>query len=771
MSVLRSVISASLIVSPFILLVLLTAPLADKRYTSGGRCRIWLVLVSALFAPLFTILPGPVFQIDMPVPVIAEPAPAVMDLITPVLTPMDNTVPSKQANPAPMIPPVQFGEQSATLADQPARPNTPESLSQTKPAEAVVGMSFAAIMNALRAHLHIILLGLWLLGAIVSLLLRLVSYLLFVRSVNRWGNAVTNKHALALFENACIDLGVRRIPDLKVYRKITSPMLMGYLKPLVLLPAADYAPDELSLLLRHELAHHKRHDLWFKLALVAVTSVYWFHPLVHLMAAQASKDLEAACDTLTVNGMNMPLRKRYSEIILSAAYKAQLRPHPMTTHFFGGKYMLKKRFSNILGAAKKKGTALFAVAGAIILSITFMVGFNFAEAEAAADAPDALDAYVKDYADQARKYADEYAKRAEELFAEFDWEAYAKEHATDWDAYVKEQTADWEAYAKEHVADWEAYAKEHAADWAEYAEQYDWDAYAKEMEEYAIEMEAYAKEMEENYQSWAADFETFNAQMQEGFDTFNGDFYENGTMHSLDELSELVYDQAKPMERRFENVSSLKLLNLVNENVKVTRGGNALIIRYPEWYEGEYAFTSEDDGKTVLLKKETGNRYLKKGSSINGGWLQEVLRHKGIQTEIVIEVVIPESMPLDSLYIGSVNGKVDITDCTLEKLSLSSVSSPVTVKGRRIQTINISDVDCGIKLENCAFDTLNVSAVSGEVDVQLTGKASDYDITFNNLSGSLKVNGTEVKSARNESAKKKITFSGVSGSLSVNDAK
>lgn len=806
MSVLRSLISASLIVSPFILLALLTVPLIDKRYAPGGRCRIWLMLMAALCLPLVSVMPKPAFQIELPVAVISEPV--VYTLEKPVAD-----MPQDKAPAGAYLP-------DASTESEPGNPTVLKGKTDSFTSNEPDSKKFSTFLEAVKAHLPTLLFTLWLLGALALLSLRLGSYLMLRRSVRRWSTDVADEHILKAFEDARTSLGARGRPGLMSCKKLTSPMLMGYFKPLVLLPTMDYIQDELALLLRHELAHYKRRDLWFKLALVAVTSVYWFNPLIHWMAAQAGKDLEAACDALTVNGGDMPLRKRYSEIILSAAVHPQLRPHPMTTHFFGGKHMLKKRFSNILGAAKKKGTALFFVTGTVILVVALMVGFNFARAETPP-------------VSTPPSFSDENENLTDEVFDVYDLEAYTEkmqEYVNDWNAYMAQmerqiawmeelyrlyQSKDQEAYEaklKEYTEwmeesfetiNWSAYASqsgdmfitlppegtwgsfdwdEYAAQWEDYAtqmEEYwsqlsygivtlppegdwgfiDWDAHAAQMEEYELQMEDFQRQMEEMVNS-----------MEEGFSTIDWDSAGNAKAYTLDELSELVYNQSKPMECRFDNVTSLKLLGLTSEHVKVTRGGDMMTIRYPEWYEGEYVFLSENDGKTVSMNKET-NRYLKQGNGFSGGWLTEVLRHKGIQAEIVIEIVIPESMPLDSLHISNVSGKVDITDCTLGKLSISSVSSPVAVTGGQINTLNLSDVDGRSDIQSCAFDSLNASTVSGIIDVQLTGKASDYDIAFNNMSGSLKVNGTAVKSARNKSADKKIEFSGVSGSLSVSDVR
>jgi len=105
---------------------------------------------------------------------------------------------------------------------------------------------------------------------------------------------------------------------------VQSPMLFGLIRPIILLPGLCRM-GELPFILRHELIHYGRSDLWYKLTLILTKSAYWFNPAVHLMAAQAYKDVEIVCDTLTVRGMNATQRRKYGEMILHIAASPRTR--------------------------------------------------------------------------------------------------------------------------------------------------------------------------------------------------------------------------------------------------------------------------------------------------------------------------------------------------------------------------------------------------------------------------------------------------------------
>lgn len=77
-------------------------------------------------------------------------------------------------------------------------------------------------------------------------------------------------------------------------------MLVGFFHPAILLPPVKFAGDELSLILKHELIHFKRHDLWYKALILEATALHWFNPVVYLMAKAAAVQCEISCDALVL---------------------------------------------------------------------------------------------------------------------------------------------------------------------------------------------------------------------------------------------------------------------------------------------------------------------------------------------------------------------------------------------------------------------------------------------------------------------------------------
>ena len=90
------------------------------------------------------------------------------------------------------------------------------------------------------------------------------------------------------------------------------------------------------------------------------------------MAAKANKDVEIVCDLEITKDSNTDYRKKFSETILSAIHKKNLRKTAFSSYFYGGKRTMKERFSNIFDMSKKRrDTVAFLI---VLVSITIIGG-------------------------------------------------------------------------------------------------------------------------------------------------------------------------------------------------------------------------------------------------------------------------------------------------------------------------------------------------------------------------------------------------------------
>jgi beta-lactamase regulating signal transducer with metallopeptidase domain len=136
-------------------------------------------------------------------------------------------------------------------------------------------------------------------AGVLAMLARLLLALRGGRGLRRHALPVTEPALRAMFERAAAVLHLRARPALAWCGRVAVPTVVGLLKPTILLPvslSSGLAPDQIEMLLLHELAHLRRHDHWVNLAQWVVETAMFFHPAVWWVSRRIRAERELACD-------------------------------------------------------------------------------------------------------------------------------------------------------------------------------------------------------------------------------------------------------------------------------------------------------------------------------------------------------------------------------------------------------------------------------------------------------------------------------------------
>lgn len=97
------------------------------------------------------------------------------------------------------------------------------------------------------------------------------------------------------------------------------------------------------------------------------------------MRKEAAIDMELSCDERVTQGTSYAFRKAYTETLLSMLHKQYISKTVLSTQFYGGTKIMKKRFKNILVKNRKKN-GIFILTGAVVLTISLgtLVGCSVA---------------------------------------------------------------------------------------------------------------------------------------------------------------------------------------------------------------------------------------------------------------------------------------------------------------------------------------------------------------------------------------------------------
>jgi beta-lactamase regulating signal transducer with metallopeptidase domain len=216
-----------------------------------------------------------------------------------------------------------------------------------------------------------ILFSIWIAGTLTVLAFHLRSYRKFISAIRRWGVKPEDSQIYSVMQAIKSDMGLSgKQITVKECMFISSPMLIGFFNPLILLPEKPIPSDELNYIFRHELTHYKRGDLFMNLLVMLVSAIHWFNPFIYLMAKAIRADCEAACDEKVVAGSCTGARRRYGETIIGYIGTKNTGNPILSTYFYGGSDSMKKRLTSIMDTSgKNKWLALLCLMAAMFSTI------------------------------------------------------------------------------------------------------------------------------------------------------------------------------------------------------------------------------------------------------------------------------------------------------------------------------------------------------------------------------------------------------------------
>lgn len=268
------------------------------------------------------------------------------------------------------------------LPIRPAWPSSPVSL----PSAPAGGTAAAlAVSSAPGFDPYPVLFLVWLLGGGLMLACLLVRHVSFCRTAARFSRPLEREDARVARE--VLAAGGKPSLPVRRCRCVPGPLAVGLFRPCILLPDRPYPPEELSLVLQHELVHCRRKDLLFQTLLAFCRCLHWFNPLLPLIQRMMERDCELACDEMVLRSASPDTRDRYCHLLLDTAAQEMERATVLSTGFGGGKASLKQRLSSALDGGKRRR---FLAVAAILLTLTVGCGMFF-PARAEKTGPEAAD--------------------------------------------------------------------------------------------------------------------------------------------------------------------------------------------------------------------------------------------------------------------------------------------------------------------------------------------------------------------------------------------
>jgi uncharacterized protein (TIGR03435 family) len=165
---------------------------------------------------------------------------------------------------------------------------------------------------------------LWFVGVVLFSLRLLVGFAA-VERLRGVGLAAMPLEIAAMGEALTKRLAIRRTVKFATSALVQVPTMIGYLRPLVLLPAVPLtglSTREIEFLLAHELAHVRRHDYLHNILQCLVETLLFYHPAMWWVSSIVRRERENCCDDLVVYTLHDP--KEYALALVALEQRRSL---------------------------------------------------------------------------------------------------------------------------------------------------------------------------------------------------------------------------------------------------------------------------------------------------------------------------------------------------------------------------------------------------------------------------------------------------------------
>lgn len=199
----------------------------------------------------------------------------------------------------------------------------------------------------------------WLVVAISLLIRKITIYQSFVKYIKSGQIEISDMSVWEQVGKLLEQNKVKAVVGLYMNSLISSPLLIGFFKPCIMLPTTELSASDFEYTILHELTHYKRKDMFYKWLVQFTICIHWFNPLVYLMSREISRACELSCDEAIIRKLDFQGRTDYGNTLINAmtvggVYKDSISCVTLTE----SKKLLEERLDAIMNF--KKNTSLVA---------------------------------------------------------------------------------------------------------------------------------------------------------------------------------------------------------------------------------------------------------------------------------------------------------------------------------------------------------------------------------------------------------------------------
>lgn len=196
----------------------------------------------------------------------------------------------------------------------------------------------------------------------------------YVQVIRRHGLLKADVQWRMFVQKMAAQMGITKTIHIWMSELVSSPLTIGYLKPVILLPVAainHLSTQQTEAVLLHELSHIKRFDFLVNLITKIIQSVLYFNPFVNAFAKIIESEREKNCDEIVLQFQYEP--HGYASALLTLEKNSKTSSASLTVAASGNKkHQLLTRIESIMGIGKKPVFSFNKLAGVVAALLCFI---------------------------------------------------------------------------------------------------------------------------------------------------------------------------------------------------------------------------------------------------------------------------------------------------------------------------------------------------------------------------------------------------------------
>lgn len=195
----------------------------------------------------------------------------------------------------------------------------------------------------------------------------------YVQQIRRHGLTKASVEWRMFVQKVAGHMGINKPVQVWMSELVSSPVTIGYMKPVILLPLAavnQLTTHQVEAVLLHELSHIRRMDYLTNLLTRVIQTTLYFNPFVKAFAHIIEREREKSCDEIVIQFQYEPYG--YASALLALEKAAHTHQPLAVAATSGKKNELLRRIESILGVQQKPAFSFHKLAGVLSALLCFI---------------------------------------------------------------------------------------------------------------------------------------------------------------------------------------------------------------------------------------------------------------------------------------------------------------------------------------------------------------------------------------------------------------